>query len=189
MELTENKPAQSFKSAPKENVTQSDQNQQKSSNVYDAVTEPKPLAIVIHCGDPRFQPAFSQFIENELGLAQGQYIPFIIGGGAGVLAHPENLPKDFKFMRDRLERYRGKFPSINRLVLINHEDCGHYKELGGRMLGILHTCHMDLPRTDMGLVAQVFTRLLSHLGLKVERYYAKFADPEHTQIVFEKLSA
>jgi len=37
------------------------------------------------------------------------------------------------------------------------------------------------------LVAKVFSRLLAHLGVTVELYYARFADDSHTKIVFEKL--
>jgi len=36
-------------------------------------------------------------------------------------------------------------------------------------------------------VAKVFGRLLSHLGVSVELYYAKFADETHSKIVFEKV--
>jgi hypothetical protein len=37
----------------------------------------------------------------------------------------------------------------------------------------------------MKLIHHVFTRLLSHLGVNLELYYAKFIDERHTQITIE----
>jgi hypothetical protein len=158
--------------------------------MYNAVQNPTPEAIVVYCGDPRFQEAFDGFIANELKLARGQYIPMIVGGGAGVLAHPEKLPKEFKFMKERLELYAQNIHSIRRVILINHEDCKYYTSLKERVLGFAgaHSV-LDHAREDMPLIAQVFRRLLAHLNLPVELHYASFADPEHTKIVFDQIKA
>src|SRR6185436_112308 len=102
---------------------------QPTKPVYDAVRDPRPQAIVVYCSDPRFQPAFEKFIEQELKLAKGQYLPLVIGGGASVLAYPEQLPKDFKVLRERFEFYRELFPTAKRLILLNHEDCRYYHVL------------------------------------------------------------
>ena len=51
--------------------------------LYRAVKDAKPSAIVICCSDPRFQPAFHEFVEHELGLGDGMTIPIVVGGGAG----------------------------------------------------------------------------------------------------------
>ncbi len=157
---------------------------------YAVLQDPKPGAIVIHCSDPRFQGAFEQFLAHELHLEQGTYIPIIVGGGGGVLAHPEQLPKEFKFLKDRLEHYRSVFPTVRRIILINHEGCRYYEALKIRTVSLLGS-RLNLPpdhgREDLGLVARVFQHLLAHLGYSVELYYARFADPEHTRIVFEKV--
>jgi len=160
-----------------------------TAKTYDAVQNPEPKAIVVYCGDPRFQKAFEQFIETELGLKKGQYIPMVVGGGAAVLAHPEKLPKEFKFMKDRFELYGGYFGSIRRVVLINHEDCKYYESLKERVLGFLgaHPQLADRSREDLPAIAGIFDRLLSHLGVAVELYYAKFTDPGHAKIVFEPI--
>ena len=151
--------------------------------------DPKPAAIVIHCSDPRFQAAFEQFLATELKLHKGEYIPIIVGGGAGVLAHPEHLPKEFKFLKERLEHYRKVFPTARRIVLINHEGCRYYESLKTRTLAFLgprlaltpeHACE------DLSLVVKVFQHLLSHLGYTLEPYYARFADAERTKVVFDK---
>jgi hypothetical protein len=152
--------------------------------------EAQPEAVVVYCSAPRFQTAFDQFIEKELGLRKGQFIPLVIAGGAGPLAHPERLPKEFKFMKDRLELFRKHYPSINRVVLINHEDCVYYRMLAEKIPGFLQGHAADLLHRageDMPLIAQVFNRLLSHLGLQTEYYYARFADPDHTRVIFDLL--
>jgi hypothetical protein len=157
---------------------------------YETVQNPRPEAIVVHCSDPRLQAAFAQFIQRELGLRQGGYIPLVVGGGAGVLGHPEQLPKEFKFLKERFELYRDHFPSIRRLVLINHEDCKYYESLKSRVLGFMGAGLRISPthaREDLALVSRTFKHLLSHLGVGLEIYYAKFADPEHRQIEFERV--
>ncbi|HEY5909711.1 MAG TPA: hypothetical protein VJA21_03805, partial [Verrucomicrobiae bacterium] len=105
-----------------------------AKKLYRALPDAKPSAIVIYCSDPRFQPAFREFVEHELGLTDGMTIPIVVGGGAGVLGHPEQLPKEFKFLRERLEQYREIFPTVRRIVLINHEDCRYYESLKSRVL-------------------------------------------------------
>jgi hypothetical protein len=157
---------------------------------YDAIQDPKPQAVVIHCSDPRFMPAFDQFVSRELGLGPGQFLPIVVGGGAGVLGHPELLPKEFKFLKDRLEHYRGVFPSLRRIVLINHENCHYYESLKTKTLAFLGARLALSPehaREDLDLVSRAFKGLLSHLGYTIELYYARFADPERTKIVFEKV--
>lgn len=155
-----------------------------SQDIYPVLKEATPEAVVIYCGDPRFQAAFRKFIESKLGLIQGMYIPFVIDGGAGVLGRPESLPKEFKFMKERLEMFKERFGSIRRIILINHEDCTYY-DLLSHKLSFLIPSHLHLPHEDMKLIHQVFTRLLSHLGMNLELYYAKFIDERHTQITIE----
>jgi hypothetical protein len=158
--------------------------------LYDADHDAKPEAIVVYCSDPRFQTAFDQFIQKELGLAKGQFMPLIIGGGAGVLGHPEQLPKEFKFLKERFELYRDVFPSLRRVVLINHEDCRYYEFLKRKLFGFLGPRFTISPahaRDDLALVSRSFKHFLPHLGFTVDLYYAKFADSEHRQVVFEKV--
>jgi hypothetical protein len=161
-----------------------------STNVYEAMPQAHPEAVVVYCGDPRFQTAFEPFIERELGLRKGHFIPLVVGGGAGVLANPERLPKEFKFMKDRFELIHKYFPSIKRVVLINHEDCIYYRMLAEKIPGFLTDCASNLrnrPGEDMDLIERVFTRLLSHLGLRIELYYAKFAGGDHSKVAFDRV--
>ena len=160
--------------------------------LYDAVREPKPEAIVVYCSDPRFQAAFDQFIQRELGLAKGKFMPLVVGGGAGVLGHPAQLPKEFKFLKERFELYREVFPTLRRVVLINHEDCRYYDFLKRKLMSFLGPRIIISPehaREDLSLVSKAFKLLLAHLGFTVEFYYAKFADAEHSKVQFDKVNA
>jgi hypothetical protein len=161
-----------------------------STNVYEAMPHAHPEAVVVYCGDPRLQTAFVPFIENELRLPKGHYIPVVVGGGAGVLAYPQRLPKEFKFMKDRFELIHRAFPSVTRAVLINHEDCIYYRMLAEKIPGFLTdpaSKLRDRPGEDMDLIADVFNRLLFHLDLKPELYYAKFASDDHTKVAFDRV--
>ena len=161
-----------------------------TTNVYEALPQARPEAVVVYCGDPRLQTVFVPFIENELGLPKGQYIPVVVGGGAGVLANPERLPKEFKFMKDRLELVHRAFPSVRRAVLINHEDCIYYRMLAEKIPGFLRNPALklrDRPGEDMRLIAEVFDRHLSYLGLQPELYYGRFLDADDSKMTFERV--
>jgi len=155
------------------------------------LTQSDPTAIVIHCSDPRFQNAFKGFINSELGLRDGDYIPLIISGGAGSLSEPLKLPKEFKFMKERIEFFIHHFPSIRRIILINHEDCKHYESmknlLGNSFLSRVADL-MERQKIDLKSVAK---NLLNLFGSKIhgELYYAHFTDPQKQSVVFEKIFA
>lgn len=164
----------------------------KAKMTYETLPDPKPEAIVIHCSDPRFQRAFEEFLSLELKLEKGGYIPIVVGGGGGVLAHPEQLPKEFKFLKDRLEHYRRVFPTARRIVLINHEGCRYYDSVKTRVLGFIGSRLHPSPdhaRDDLALATRVFQHFLSHLGYNLELYYARFSDAERTKIVFEEVGS
>ncbi len=160
------------------------------TNVYEATPQVRPEAVVVYCGDPRLQTAFVPFIENELGLAKGQYIPTVVGGGAGALAYPQRLPKEFKFMKDRFELIHRAFPSVKRAVLINHEDCLYYRLLAEKIPGFLTGDAVKLrhrPGEDMDLIGEIFDRYLSHFGLKPELYYARFTTDDRSKVTFDRV--
>ena len=163
---------------------------QKIARLYDAAPDARPEAIVVHCSDPRFHPAFEQFIQHELGLAKGKFLPLVVGGGAGVLAHPEQLPKEFKFMKDRFEFYKEAFPTVRRVVLINHEDCRYYDSIRQKIVGFIGSHWRGsavVAREDLGALSKIFGRLLGHLGMPIDLYYARFADPARSKVAFEKI--
>ena len=64
------------------------------TNVYEAMPEVAPQAVVVYCSAPRFQVAFDQFIEKELGLAKGEFIPLVIAGGAACWPTRKGCPRN-----------------------------------------------------------------------------------------------
>src|ERR1035437_4810112 len=144
------------------------------AKTYSVVANAEPTTLIVHCSDPRFQVAFRKFIEEELHLHDGDYVPVVIRGGAAGFSHPERLPKDFAFLVGRIESLLERFGGIRHIVLINHEDCGFYHTLTKRVTGGRE--HEEQMLHDLGNLPGIFTRLLSHIGLTVQVYYARFAD-------------
>ena len=152
-----------------------------------ALVETTPRAIVIHCSDPRFQKAFSDFVHAELQLKEGEYIPLVVSGGVASLSEPLKLPKEFKFLKERIELFLEWFKEIDRIVLINHEDCRYYDAMKATLGNIFlqHFPHMGERQVrDLKAVA---TMLLGYVsgGRRIELYFAHIT-PEHT-VRFEKI--
>ena len=157
--------------------------------VYELSEHAKPEAIVVHCSDPRFQEAFARFIGDELHLAPGQFVPIVVGGGAGILARPHLMPQEFRFLKERIDRHRRDFPTLRRAVLINHQDCRYYemiREKGRALLG-LHITGLEPPREDLPAIAKALAEQCPHLGIAPEIYYARFADSEGRRVTFERV--
>jgi hypothetical protein len=161
-----------------------------STKTYDLI-DAAPEAIVVHCSDPRFQRAFAGFIKNELQLEEGKYIPLVVSGGIGSLSEPLKLPKEFRFMRERLRMFLDRFDSIKQIVLINHEDCRHYEALQnfiGKLFMQRFASMAERQRVDLKKVAKVLLDL-SSARIETKLYYAKFADARKSKVVFEEVWA
>jgi len=78
-------------------------------------------ALIIHCVDHRFQDAFDKFIAEELKISI--YNPIVIAGGALALSS-DHFAK-FGYIWDQIGFFIGD-RGINRVILINHEDCAWY---------------------------------------------------------------
>lgn len=151
------------------------------------LVEARPRAIVIHCGDPRFQKAFGEFIRTELQLQDGDYIPMVVSGAVASLSEPLKLPKEFKFMKERIELFLERFDSINRIVLINHEDCRHYEAMSSALgkVFLQHVPHMNERQVrDLKVVAKMLLGYASG-GRQIELYFARLT-PDHS-VRFEKI--
>jgi hypothetical protein len=86
-----------------------------------------PVALVVHCGDHRFQAAFNEFLNKDLGLG-GNYDLIVVPGGPQSLTLAEYLPK-FSWASWRWFRFFVENHQISRLILIQHQDCAWYKSL------------------------------------------------------------
>ena len=106
-----------------------------------------------------------------------------------MLAHPELLPKEFKFLKDRFEMHSRRFPSISRIILINHEGCDYYENLRDKLkhlFGPLASSTTDKQRSDLQVVAR---RLIGIVlpGVNIELYYARLVTPDGDRVVFDRI--
>jgi len=133
-------------------------------------------ALVIHCGDPRFQSAFRRFITEELGFQN--YTPVIIGGGLHAFGSQSLRPKNLKVLWEQIKffvRHRG----LKKIIFINHEDCQWY----ARMIG--YRSPVDLPvlgRVDLQTAATKIAE--DFMGVDVRSFYAAL---DGDRIVFEEM--
>ena len=146
---------------------------EKPKTTHKAV-KAEPVAIVIYCSDPRFQEAFGEFIKKNLGLQQGWFVPIVLAGGPGALAHEEEFPEKFQGIRKDVLFFAGHFPSIMSVIVINHEDCGFYKKIPGR----------PNEKSDLKIIADILRKQIPQLQVKT--VYAGFTGLDHSGIVFEE---
>ena len=151
---------------------------------YAVLSNVTPEAVVVYCSDPRFQSAFMKFIKKELKLPDGRYIPFVVAGGGGPLARPKRR-KEFKFMKSRLDLFVGKFRFIHRIIIIGHQDCAYYTELGKKVLGKVRR-DQHLARRDMRNIANVFRKVLN-FQVRIEMFYARFTNKQRTLVTFDQV--
>ena len=84
-------------------------------------------AMVLSCMDPRFQPKVFNYLKKK--KLTGKYSSFTIAGGAiGVTAN--RFKKWHSTFWDNLTTSI-KLHKINKLIVINHQDCGAAKIVNG----------------------------------------------------------
>ena len=88
----------------------------------------KYKAMVLSCIDPRFQPKVYKYLKDK--NLTGKYSSFTIAGAAiGVTA--KKFKKWHTTFFDNLSTSI-KLHKINRLIVINHKDCGAAKIINGK---------------------------------------------------------
>lgn len=151
--------------------------------------EGEPEAIVIHCADPRFQDAFSNFLSDKLALKPGSYVPIVISGAIASLTEPLSFPKEFKVLNDILMLFIDRYPSIKLVVMINHEDCRKYEQLKEKMGSLFLLRAKDIierQKIDLKKIARIILDAASK-KMDIKMYYAKFADDTHKNVRFEEI--
>lgn len=138
----------------------------------------RPPALVVLCSDGRWRHHVEEFIDRHLqagALADIVSVP----GGIEPLTLSDLMPKDFNFLRRRLDllfRAHG----TRRLIAIGHEDCAWYKEvrLGPLKLDLRERQVRDLKHA-LALAAEIFP------GIATEAYYARLERSSPPRVVFE----
>jgi len=159
----------------------------ESQPTFSVLPAAAPEVLAIFCGDPRIQSPVNEFLHQTLGLTDGMYVPVTIPGGVASFTEASALPKEFKYVKEAVDFYIARFPSIQRIVLINHEDCAKYQALREKIGPFFRLAH-DLTQRhvdDLAIVEKLLSAVLSR-PVSIERYYARFANPEHTKLVFEE---
>lgn len=159
---------------------------QNSEKVYAIEPTAKPTALVVHCGDPRFQGPISRFLEESLGLKDGDYVPLVVGGGVASLTVGDMLPKEAKYLREAVGFYLGHFNEISRVILVNHEDCGKYKALAKTMPLFLQWAAGKMSERQKADLVKVAVALATQHRVTIETYFAAFTDETRTNVRFEK---
>ena len=99
----------------------------------------------------------------------------VISGGVASLSEPLRLPKEFKYIKDRIQFFVERFDTVHRIVLINHEDCRHYEAMKNSIgpIFLQHVQHMSERQIkDLTSMAKALLSLGAP-GLQIEVYYAR----------------
>jgi hypothetical protein len=140
----------------------------------------RPQTTIITCVDGRWYHHFQEFA--RVHLKAGPRTDFVcVPGGIEPLTLVDLIPKDFNFLRRRLESLieaRG----TRRIVAVAHEDCAWYKarKIGPVTINLRDRQIADLRRASARL-RQMFSRVA------VETYFARLSDTSPEQVVFETI--
>jgi len=145
---------------------------QLSSTVHEADAE----VLAIHCSDHRFQAGFYEFLNLKLNLDKN-YDLLVLPGGPQCLTLVEYLPK-FSWAGWKWFRFLVDAHDLRRLILIQHQDCGWYKELPVH----LHFSPEPRQRQEEDLRRARAALAKERPELSVELYYAGWDASRHINI-------
>jgi len=140
----------------------------------------RPATLVICCSDGRWRAAVQEFVEHHLsGDTHADML--MVPGGIEPLTLLDLLPKDFNFMRRRLEGLV-ETHGTRRIVAIAHEDCGWYHR---RKVGPVT---FDLRERQAADLKRAAARLRSMFpGVAVETWYGRLSGGAKPRVVFEEV--
>ena len=121
----------------------------------------KYKAMVLSCIDPRFQPKVYRYLKSK--NLTGKYSSFTIAGAAiGVTA--TKFKKWHSTFFDNLTTSI-KLHKINRLIVINHEDCGAAKIVNGKKK-FNSTIENKIHKDSFEKIKKVLTKKYPYLKVK-----------------------
>ncbi len=128
--------------------------------------EARSPTLVIACADGRWRDHIEDFVATALKVDPA-YDLLMVPGGAEPLALADLIPKDFSFLRRRLEMLV-RAHGTRRIILIAHENCGWYRErkIGPFTVDVQARQIADLRRAR-GYMTDWFE------GATVETYFAR----------------
>jgi hypothetical protein len=138
----------------------------------------RPQTTIITCVDGRWYPHFQEFARVHLNA--GPRTDFVaVPGGIEPLTLVDLVPKDFNFLRRRLEALV-EAHGTRRIVAVAHQDCAWYRsrKIGPVTLDFKERQISDLKRASARL-HELFR------GVAVETYFARLSDTEPRRVVFD----
>ena len=138
----------------------------------------RPDTVIISCVDGRWRAQIQEFTVNF--LKADLHADFLaVPGGIEPLTLFDLVPKDFNFLRRRLESVI-EAHGTTRIVAIAHQDCAWYKT--HKLFGF----KVDLRERQIGDLKRVAMRLRDAFpDLRVETYYARLEGTDPGHVVFE----
>jgi hypothetical protein len=155
----------------------------KAEDAYEASARwdaERPDTLVICCSDGRWRAATQEFVEHHLSAASHADL-VMVPGGIEPLTLLDLLPKDFNFLRRRLEGLV-ETHGTRRIVAIAHEDCGWYRH---RRVGPVAVDLRERQLTDLKRAAARLRPMFP--GVLVEAWYARLSDAPTPRVVFERV--
>jgi hypothetical protein len=132
--------------------------------------------LAVYCSDHRFQEGFHEFLNLTLHLDQN-YDLLVLPGGPQCLTLVEYLPK-FAWASWKWFRFLVEAHGLKRLILLQHQDCGWYKELPLH----LHSSANPRQRQEEDLRRARAALVKERPELTVELYYAGWDASQHILI-------
>lgn len=136
--------------------------------------------LVVHCSDHRFQAGFHDLLNLKLNLDEN-YDLLVLPGGPQCLTLVEYLPK-FAWAGWKWFHFLVDAHDLKRMILIQHQDCGWYKELPGH----LHSSSEPRLRQEEDLRRARHALARDHPELSVELYYAGW--DSNDQVIVDAVS-
>ncbi len=134
--------------------------------------------VIITCVDGRWQQQIRDFAEHHIKVDAHADV-FAVPGGIEPLTLVDLVPKDFNFLRRRLEMVV-EGHGTRRIVAIAHQDCGWYRR---RQLGPFKLDLQQRQLADLKRAATHLRELFPHVA--VETYFARLGGSTPESVVFE----
>jgi hypothetical protein len=138
----------------------------------------RPDTVIVTCVDGRWFHHFQEFARMHLGA--GPRTDFVaVPGGIEPLTLVDLMPKDFNFLRRRLEALVESH-GTRRIVAIAHQDCAWYRS---RRIGPMTLDLKGQQIRDLGRAAARLREMFD--GITVETYFARLSESQPETVVFD----
>ena len=138
----------------------------------------RPQTTIITCVDGRWYPHFQEFARVHLNA--GPRTDFVaVPGGIEPLTLVDLVPKDFNFLRRRLESLV-EAHGTRRIVAVAHQDCAWYRS---RKIGPVTIDFKERQISDLKRASARLHELFP--GVTVETYFARLSGTDPQRVLFD----